>query len=423
MGEYNLINPFNNEIVDSNDFLPQCRTDSGLLRTAYFAKQLTVRSNLPGLFRFIDWLPVQKPIKTDSCPVTFQCQRLSKMLGFPNLWLTFTGWAPDFKCYSKTGSFKELEAYPTISRLFEAEKQNQFLVIASAGNTGRAFAQAISETADTENVKIILVIPESSISSLWTVSSNHENIILISVSGDYADAISVAEKISSLEGFVSEGGAKNIARRDGMGTTLLDAAVTINRIPDHYFQAVGSGTGGIAAWEASLRLIQDGRFGQKLPKLNLVQNQPFTPMASAWKRKSKTIEAEDMPNADHSVSSVYSPVLTNRKPPYEISGGVFDAMSECGGDFYTVGNSEAKTAFQIFEEETEIDLDPAAAVALAALIQAAENKTIDRNETIVLNLTGGGYQRIREELGTVPIEIYEKVSPSVSLNQLKEMLQ
>jgi len=52
----------------------------------------------------------------------------------------------------------------------------------------------------------------------------------------------------------------NVARRDGMGTVMLEAAVTIGRAPDHYFQAVGSGTGGIAAWEASLRLKQDGRF-------------------------------------------------------------------------------------------------------------------------------------------------------------------
>ncbi len=74
---------------------------------------------------------------------------------------------------------------------------------------------------------------------------------LIAVKGDYYDAIQIAEKVQSLPGFTPEGGARNIARRDGMGTVMLDAALTLGRMPDHYFQAVGSGTGGISAWEAA----------------------------------------------------------------------------------------------------------------------------------------------------------------------------
>ncbi len=89
----------------------------------------------------------------------------------------------------------------------------------------------------------------------------------MSPGNDYTDAINLAARIAQLPGLISEGGARNIARRDGMGTVMLDAAVTIGKMPDHYFQAVGSGTGGISAWEASLRLKADGRFGQKLPKI------------------------------------------------------------------------------------------------------------------------------------------------------------
>lgn len=88
---------------------------------------------------------------------------------------------------------------------------------------------------------------------MWTIVPPGR-ITLIAVKGDYLDAIQMAEKVQSRKGFTPEGGARNIARRDGMGTVMLDAAVTIGRTPDHYFQAAGSGTGGISAWEASLRL-------------------------------------------------------------------------------------------------------------------------------------------------------------------------
>jgi cysteate synthase len=64
----------------------------------------------------------------------------------------------------------------------------------------------------------------------------------MSPGNDYTDAINLAGRIVKLPGMVPEGGARNVARRDGMGTMMLDAAVTIGKMPDHYFQAVGSGT-------------------------------------------------------------------------------------------------------------------------------------------------------------------------------------
>ena len=59
-----------------------------------------------------------------------------------------------------------------------------------------------------------------------------------------------------------------------MACTVLSAVTTIGRIPDYYFQAVGSGTGAIAAWEANMRLIEDGRFGSNTMKLMVSQNAP-----------------------------------------------------------------------------------------------------------------------------------------------------
>src|SRR6056300_725190 len=90
-----------------------------------------------------------------------------------------------------------------------------------------------------------------------------------------------------MEGFIPEGGAKNVARREGMATTMLSATTTIGQIPEYYFQAIGSGTGAIASWEANLRLIEDGRFGSNKMKLMVSQNAPFTPIHDAWKADSR----------------------------------------------------------------------------------------------------------------------------------------
>jgi cysteate synthase len=148
------------------------------------------------------------------------------------------------------------------------------MVVASAGNTARAFAHVSSIT----NLPLLLVVPENAIEKLWIPAGSTSSICFAAVQGDYYDAISIASQITEREGFVPEGGAKNVARRDGMGTVMLNATLTMKHLPDHYFQAVGSGTGGIAAWEAAMRLKEDGRYGDELPQLHLAQNLPCAPL-------------------------------------------------------------------------------------------------------------------------------------------------
>ena len=259
-----------------------CENDDSLLRADYYEKRLELR-NQPGMGRFHSWLPIQEELTTDAGPITYKSEALARELGLSNLYIGFSGYWPERGAFIKTCSFKELEAYPTMQLL--KESGGKAIVLASAGNTGRAFAHVSALTG----TDVYIVVPDSGISQLWLPEEPTESIHLIGMSpgNDYTDAINLAGRIAKLPGMIPEGGARNVARRDGMGTVMLDAAVTIGKMPDHYFQAVGSGTGGISAWEASLRLRADGRFGQKLPKLQLAQNLPFVPMYNAWQAKKK----------------------------------------------------------------------------------------------------------------------------------------
>lgn len=369
----------------------------GLLRAIYPEKQLAIRDE-PGIFRYADWLPVQQVPQTRSGPVTFQSSGFAQEAGLSNLWIGFTGYAPDKGAYVPTCSFKELEAWPTLQRL--KETGGGTLVVASAGNTGRAFA----EVADAMDQQVLLVVPKRALNRIWTTMPAR-NTTLIAVDGDYSDAIALADQISGMPGYTPEGGAKNVARRDGMGTVFLDAAVTIGKIPDHYVQGVGSGTGAIAAWEAALRLIADGRFGKTLPRLQLAQNLPFIPLVSAWQARRREIIPEiDMPLAEEAIAAVNADVLTNRRPPYAVLGGLFDALSACGGRMYGITNAAAEAAGELFEETEGIDPDPAAAVACAALLAAVESGGIGEDASVLLNITGGGYKAVPEKHHVVPME-------------------
>jgi cysteate synthase len=127
-------------------------------------------------------------------------------------------------------------------------------------------------------------------------------------------------------------------------------------------------------------------------------------MVSAWNERRRDLMPEtDMPDACDAISRVYSDVLTNREPPYSIAGGVFDAMSATGGHMYAVTNDEARAAEKLFMELEGSDLDPAAAVCVASLIRACEAGTIDPKKTVLLNITGGGYRRVREDFPLIPV--------------------
>jgi cysteate synthase len=214
---------------------------------------------------------------------------------------------------------------------------------------------------------------------------------------DYFDAIHLSNIVAGMEGFIAEGGAKNVARRDGMGTTMLSATTTIGQIPKYYFQAVGSGTGAIAAWEANLRLLEDGRYGNTKMKLMVSQNIPFIPIYDAWKAGSRSMLQLDDELARRQVEEIDAKVLSNRKPPYPIFGGLFDAMNDAGGDVLLATNEQARAAAQLFNETEGNDIHPAAAVATATLIEAAKNGTVKKDALIMLNITGGGEQKFKAE--------------------------
>lgn len=385
-----------------------CSKDSGLLRVHYASRMFKLHDS-PGIGRFLDWLPVRGPIDTPAGPVTYRSEGLARELGLKHLDIGFNGYWPERDANILTCSFKELEAHPTLQRM--SERGLDKLVLASAGNTARAFAHAASG----HDIDVYIVVPGSGLDKMWLPEAPGKNIHFISMAKtcDYTDAIRLADKIAALPGMTPEGGARNVARRDGMGTVMLDAAVTTWRMPDHYFQAIGSGTGGIAAWEASLRLKADGRFGRDLPRLHLAQNLPFAPMYSAWQQgRREIIETLDMPQAKQQISQMYADVLSNRHPPYSIPGGVFDALRETAGRIYAINNSQAETCRKLFEDVEEIDIMPPAAVGVAALVNAVENGYIGNNDHILLNITGGGVNRLKEDFNLC------KISPELHIDSL-----
>lgn len=384
----------NREFEDTGWLLEDSQSDEpSLVRAVYKNKQLELKGDEYGLYTFCDWLPVSRALKGSAAPVTFRSEGLGKHLGLNNLYITLNGYSPRHGAAMTTCSFKETEAFSVCGRAKADEER--VLVVASAGNTARAFARVCSEN----NIPLLLSVPADNLSAMWFEKPLNKCVKLIACEkgGDYFDAIHLSDMALKSPRFYAEGGAKNVARRDGMATTVLSAVTTIGRIPDYYFQAVGSGTGAIAAWEANMRLIEDGRYGENTMKLMVSQNAPFVPMYDAWRADSRAMLPYDADKARRDVAIIDAKVLSNRKPPYGIKGGLYDALKATDGEILVATNMQGRKAAKLFKELEGVDIHPAAGIATATLIKAVQDGKIDKDAVVMLNITGAGEEAFKAE--------------------------
>lgn len=385
---YKLLNLSNgHEFEDKGWTLtdPEGKTPS-LIRAVYQNKTFLPRPGLDGIYRYADWMPVKRTLKNSCAPVTYKSEGLGKHLGLDNLYITFSGWNPKIGARFRTCSFKETEAFSVLARLEADEKR--ILVVQSAGNTARAFAQVCSDN----RIPVVICVPADNLHDLWFSKKLHKCVKLVTVPHgcDYYDAISIGEKLAEDPGFILEGGANNIARRDGMGTTLLSFAEVTGRIPDAYFQAVGSGTGAIAAWENACRLADDGRFGANNMRVFVGQNAPFSLIYDSWKAGSKGLLPLDPDAGRRQAEIILAKVLSNRKPPYSIEGGLFDVLKASNGDVFLADNNDIMYWMMQYRNLEGYELLPAACVAVASLAKAVGEGKVAKEDYVMLNCTGGG---------------------------------
>jgi cysteate synthase len=390
-------------------FCEHCK--DALLVTDYHDVRFTERGS-GGVWRF-NWLPVHDPQITQPGPLVYRSQVLAKHLGLENLYIAFNGYWPEQGALLETCTFKEFEAAVVLQNARENGVEG--LIVASAGNTARAFSHLSVQTA----FPVVIVVPRMCLREMWYLESSSMVPTLAVSDGDYSDSIDVAKRIAMTLGFPFEGGVKNIAKRDGLGIVMLEAVSKIGRLPDHYVQAVGSGTGAVGAWEMAERFLRDGRFGSRLPRLHLGQNLPFAPMLHAWEKGSRTLFAEDlMPEL---IPKITTRVLSTRYPAYSVKGGVYDALLATDGKMYGIENEAVYGAMDLFESTEGIDIVPASGVAVAVLRNAVEQGAIGKRETVLLNITGGGEKRLGKEKKTYAVEP-RLVSKKITEKEIEELL-
>lgn len=402
---YSLVCSLCGHRQEDDGLVLDCDQDHGpaLLLTDYIERDFKPRSGQDGIFRYQDWLPIARAESGVSQTAVYRSEKLGSFLGLPNLWIAFNGYWPERGVLLETGTFKEFEAHTVLGRLPGLSSDPAILTVASSGNTGAAFAW----TCSLRQQPCLLVVPARGLGRLRFRGPLDPCVRLLVVEdGDYPDAIAFVSALTRIPGFRPEGGIKNVGRRDGLATVLLSAFEEMRCLPGYYFQAVGSGTGAIAAHEAAKRLRATCA-SLVLPRLMLCQNSPFTPIYDAWQadrgRPGPGLAVpEPVECHRQALKEVHADELTNWSPPYAVRGGVRDSLTESGGDVLIADNAAVRAAGSLFLELEGIDIEPASAVAVACLRDAAVSGRIDTQSDVLLNVTGGGRKRFGADHPLVP---------------------
>jgi cysteate synthase len=375
--------------------------EPALLQADYQGVPFTTDDDQPGLYRYSRWLPIRRQLPGAATAEVYHSTRLGRFLGLRRLWVAFSGYWPERSCEMQTGTFKDLEASVVLSRLPD---DCPALVVPSAGNTAAAFAALASK----HGVPCVVVVPARGLSKIVLRRALAPWVKVIALEdADYADAITFAETLCGDLGGVLEGGTKNIGRRAGLSTVFLAAMEMLERMPDFYFQGVGSGAGAIAVHEAACRWsgVETGSAAPapRLPRLMLCQNAEHAPLYDSWRHEAYGAQTPaDEVLGYEAKPGCFADELTNRFPPYAVRGGVRDCLIESRGDMCVADGPAAREASQLFRDLEGIDIEPAAAVALACLAQAVGTRRVAADDLVLLNITGGGRQRLAQETDLSP---------------------
>jgi len=275
-----------------------------------------------------------------------------------------------------TGSFKDRGSTVLVSKARELGIQR--VVEDSSGNAGASIAAYCAKAG----IDCHIYVP-SSASVEKTTQIQTYGARITKVAGSRKDAANHALKAAGSEYYASH--SWNPFFIEGTKTLAFEISEQLGwRSPNALILPVGSGTLLLGAYKG-FRELESLGFVDKVPRMLAVQSENCPPIYEAFKKNFKDVkEVEAKPTIAEGIS-VARPVRGNQ---------VLTAIRN------TDGNIVAVSDFEVVESLSEMGkhgyfIEPTSAATIAALHKFYEEGEIDREETIVVPLTGTGLKAVR----------------------------
>ena len=330
--------------------------------------QHALRQMPPTATKYLDFYPIRNKSRVitlnEGGTPLYHAKNLGKELGLKGLYIKVEGANP-------TGAFKDRGTMVEITKAIELGKKA--VVCASSGN----MAASVSAYCAKANMPAYVLVPQGTpIGKLAQTLAYGARIIQIR--GSYDAAAKLTRAIAVKNGHYLAG--DYAYRLEGQKSQAFEIAEQLGwRAPDRLFIPIGCGTNGSAIWKGFREYRMLG-FTDNLPKMVGVQARGADPVITAFNGK-RSIEPIAIPKTVASAICVGDP-LDGRK--------IINALNESNGAAVSVEDEDILEAEKLLARMESIFVEPSAATSLAALQQMVAAGAVDKDETIVLVMTGVG---------------------------------
>ena len=372
---------------------PQCA--SAQLEARYatdwddFDDLLTGGGERPGLWRYLDFLPVADPGNiVSSGEGNVALERWPFLEAYARSYgVACRVYAHRHDNNPSTGTFKDLAGSMVASVLKEAGIGTY--VVASTGNVGVAFARYLAAAG----ITLYAFIPERS-------SRFHDADIgvfgqkVFRVRGDYAEAKRQAAEFATANGFYSASGGFDPIRLEAKKTIAYEMLRVLARRPTVYVQALSGGMGPLGVAKGFRDMQRLGLLA-KPPRMYLVQTDRCAPMAAAWaKARSSGFQPgweNDYPVYENPETEI-SILATGKPGLYPLVGKL---VRESGGEIVAFPEQYCVDVARLVAIEKAVRIGSAAAIGVGGFLYGVRAGHIASGDVVVV-CVGEGVRRSPE---------------------------
>lgn len=303
-------------------------------------------------------------------------RRLARVLGLDNLYFKL-------EMLNPSGSYKDRFAASAVSELLE--KELQFCLATSSGNTGAALAAYCAAA----NIKCFLAIvdgaPSGKIQQMQVYGAETMMVKDFGINPQVSsDVFSGLQRIASKNGSVVQISAYRYSAfgMAGVQTVSYEIAEDLANAVGHVFSPAGGG-GLTLAIVNGFNIWKENNPGYRRPRVHCVQPEGNDTMATPLRKGLHEANAV----------SRSTTLISGLQVPNVIDGtDVIAACRATGGTGFSVTDALVFECQKNMAIQEGIYCEPAGAVSLAGVIKALENKEIKSQDHIVCVVTGHGFK-------------------------------
>jgi threonine synthase len=309
----------------------------------------------------------------------YPATNLGMMLGRPHIYVKDERQGP-------TGSFKDRQASLAISAMKESGITEA--VLASTGNVAISYSAYSAHAGIKLWAFLTSAVPAEKMREVALYGSK-----VVKVTGTYDQTKQVAAEFARRKSLHYDRGIRSIAVKESMKTLAFEMAEQLGQIlgpapdaqdapwraPDWYIQSVSGGMGPAGVWKGFEELLAMGLVPH-MPKLACVQLEGCAPMVHSFRAGLE--EAEPVLNPQTMITTI---ATGQPGPAYSFLRRV---ILENGGTFEMVSDEEAFRAMHVMAKMDGISMEPAAAVAFAALFKMVSQGIVKPDDVVVVNCSG-----------------------------------